>query len=278
MYTEYYISLKKDISEEESEIITAILSQSEFESFSEDSIGVRAYIQTPLINKEEIDNLIQDIKNIYDVNIAIKEMENINWNQEWEKNYKPVFLNENCIIRAPFHQISPKPEYDIIIEPKMAFGTGHHETTFLISDILFDERIRNKDVCDAGTGSGVFSIIASKLGAKSVFAYDIDEWSYSNAKRNIKINKVQNITIRKGDVRQIRTKKFDLILANINRNILLKDVSAFSEALNKKGTLIVSGFYAQDLSIIIKEFEKNNLKLDTFKKKNNWIAAIFKIR
>ena len=278
MYTEYYISLKKDISEEESEIITAILSQSEFESFSEDSIGVRAYIQTPLINKEEIDNLIQDIKNIYDVNIAIKEMENINWNQEWEKNYKPVFLNENCIIRAPFHQISPKPEYDIIIEPKMAFGTGHHETTFLISDILFDERIRNKDVCDAGTGSGVFSIIASKLGAKSVFAYDIDEWSYSNAKRNIKINKVQNITIRKGDVRQIKTKKFDLILANINRNILLKDVSAFSEALNKKGTLIVSGFYAQDLSIIIKEFEKNNLKLDTFKKKNNWIAAIFKIR
>ena len=277
MYTEYYISINRNITEEESEIIIALLSQAEFESFSEDSHGVKAYIQTPLINEIEIDHILLQIKNIYEVNVEIKEMENINWNEEWEKNYKPIFLNESCIIRAPFHQISPKPDYDIIIEPKMAFGTGHHETTFLISDILFNIKLRNKDVCDAGTGSGIFSIIASKLGAKSVFAYDIDQWSFNNTKENIKINKVQSVTVKKGDIRQINNKKFDLILANINRNILLKDVAKFSISLNTKGVLIVSGFYAQDLPIIIKEFEKHNLKLNTFKKKNNWVAAIFNL-
>ncbi len=276
MYTEYYINLNKGISEEESDIIIAHLSQTEFESFQTTENGVKAYVQTPLINQQEIDQIILDLNAIYSFTTEVKAMEDVNWNAEWEKDYDPVFVNNNCVIRAPFHKITPKPEYDIVIEPKMAFGTGHHETTFLISDILFSERIKNKTICDAGTGSGVLSILASKLGAKSVFAYDIDQWSYNNTKENIKINGIKNIDLKKGDVSVLRDKQFDMILANINRNILLKDASQFSLSLTKNGTLIVSGFYAQDLPIIISEFEKVHLKLNTFKKKNNWLVAIFK--
>ena len=276
MYTEYFISFDRAITEEESEIIIALLSQAEFESFEPVESGVKAYIQKKLIEEVEIESIVFSLKQMYDFDLSVKEMENINWNAEWEKDYQPVFVNDKCVIRAPFHKISPKLEYDIIIEPKMAFGTGHHETTALISDILFTERLRNLEICDAGTGSGVLSIIAMKLKAKSVFSYDIDEWSYNNTKENIRINKVSNITIKQGDVQLIKNKVFDMLIANINRNILLNDIQSFSESIKEKGTLIVSGFYSQDLPIIIKEFEKNNLVLDTFKNKNNWIAAIFR--
>lgn len=276
MYTEYFINLNKDITEEESDIVVALLSQTDFESFETTSNGVKAYIQKQLINSEEIEGILSDLSNLLEYTSEVKDIEDVNWNAEWEKDYEPVFVNESCVIRAPFHKIQPKPEYDIIVEPKMAFGTGHHETTFLISDLLFSEHLKNKEVCDAGTGSGVLSIIASKLNAKSVFAYDIDEWSYNNTKENLKINKVNNVTIKQGDVRLIQKKQFDLILANINRNILLKDVEFFSKALKTKGQLIVSGFYSQDLSIIVQEFEKCDLKLDKFKNKNNWVAAVFK--
>ncbi len=276
MYTEYYINLNKEITEEESDIIIAHLSQAEFESFETANQGVKAYIQTSLINQEDIDAIILNLKTLYTFTTEIKAMENVNWNEEWEKDYDPVFVNDHCVIRAPFHKISPKPEYDIVIEPKMAFGTGHHETTFLISDILFSKRLKNKVICDAGTGSGILSILASKLGAKSIFAYDIDQWSYNNTKENIKINKIENVEIKKGNVSLLKGKNYDIILANINRNILLKDVTQFSLSLQKSGILIVSGFYSQDLPIIISEFAKQKLKLDTFKKKNNWVVAIFK--
>ena len=276
MYTEYFINLNRNITDEESEIIIALLSQAEFESFETAETGVKAYIQTSLIQKQEIENIIFSLKQLYELEVEIKEMENVNWNAEWEKDYEPVFVNDSCVIRAPFHKITPQPEFDIVIEPKMAFGTGHHETTFLISNILFSEKLKNKAICDAGTGSGVLSIIASMLGAKSIFAYDIDLWSYNNTKENIKINKISNIEVKQGDVSLINKRQFDLLLANINRNILLKDISQFSSSLNDKGTLIVSGFYTQDLPIIKKVFEENKLKLDSFTSKNNWIAAIFR--
>ncbi len=274
-YTEYFFKLDKEINEEEADIITAFLGELEFDSFTNEVNGVRAYIQNELINKEEIDEVLQQLKALYSVKLEVKEMEDINWNETWEKDYEPVVVNERCIIRAPFHKINPKPEFDIIIEPKMAFGTGHHETTALISDMLFSLKLRGLEVCDAGTGSGVLSIIAHKLGAKRIFAYDIDEWSYRNTLENIKINKVSNVEVKQGNVSLIQNRKFDLLIANINRNILLKDVASFSKTLSPKSTLIVSGFYTQDLSIIKKTFEDNHLKLDTFKTKNNWVAASF---
>lgn len=275
MYTEYYINFKRDITEEEAEIVMALLGQTEFESFTTEAFGVKAYIQTKLIETEAIESILFSIKHLYEFELEVKALEDQNWNEKWEKDYEPVFVNEQCVIRAPFHQINPSPEFDIIVEPKMAFGTGHHETTFLVSDFLFSEKIRNKTICDAGTGSGVLSIIASKLGAKSIFAYDIDEWSYKNTMENIKINKVKGVEVKQGKVDLIKGKIFDTILANINRNILLNDVEAFSQSLNLKGRIIVSGFYSQDLPIIRDTFAKNNLILDTFRSKNNWIAAIF---
>ncbi len=274
-YTEYFFKLDREISEEEAEIITAFLGESDFDSFTTEDNGVRAYIQNDLINTQEIDTVLEQLKALYPVELEIKEMEDINWNETWEKDYEPVVVNERCVIRAPFHKIEPKPEFDIIIEPKMAFGTGHHETTALISDMLFSLKLRNLEICDAGTGSGVLSIIAYKLGAKNIFAYDIDEWSYRNTLENIKINKVSNIEVKQGDVSLIQNRKFDLLIANINRNILLKDVASFSKTLSPKSKLIVSGFYTQDLSIIQKTFEDNGLKLDVFKTKNNWVAASF---
>jgi len=276
MYTEYFVNLNREIVDEEAEIVIALLSQADFESFETQEKGVKAYIQTQLIDSSEIDNIIFSLKQLYEFDLEIKELEDINWNEAWEKDYEPVFVNDSCVIRAPFHKISPSLEYDIVVEPKMAFGTGHHETTFLISNILFSEHLKNKEICDAGTGSGVLSIIASKLKAKKIFAYDIDVWSYNNTKENIKINKVQNVEIKHGDVSLIQGRLFDIILANINRNILLKDVPSFTNSLKEKGTLIVSGFYSQDLPIIIKAFEKEQLKLEKFTNKNNWIAAIFK--
>lgn len=275
MYTEYFTNLGKAITEEESEIIIALLGQTEFESFEVVENGVKAYIQDSLIEELEIQKIIDKIKELFTFELEVNKIKDVNWNEEWEKDYEPIFVNDSCVIRAPFHTISPKLDYDIIIEPKMAFGTGHHETTFLVSDFLFSMHLKNKSICDAGTGSGVLSIIASKLKAKDIFAYDIDQWSFNNTKENLKINGVNNVRIKKGDVSLIKNMNFDIILANINRNILLKDVPSFSSALNKKGRLIVSGFYSQDLPIIMKEFEKENLKLDIFKKKNNWIVASF---
>ncbi len=275
MYTEYFANLGKAITEEESEIIVALLGQTEFESFEVVENGVKAYIQNSLIDELEIQKIINDLKELFTFKLEINKIKDVNWNEEWEKDYEPIFVNDSCVIRAPFHTISPKLEYDVIIESKMAFGTGHHETTFLVSDFLFSMHLKNRSICDAGTGSGVLSIIASKLKAKDIFAYDIDQWSFNNTKENLKINGVNNVRIKKGDVSLIKNMNFDIILANINRNILLKDVPSFSSALNKKGILIVSGFYSQDLPIIMKEFEKQNLKLDTFKKKNNWIIASF---
>ncbi len=274
-YTEYFFKLDREISEEEAEIITAFLGELDFDSFTTEENGVRAYIQNDLINAQEIDTVLEQLKALYPVELEIKEMEDINWNETWEKDYEPVVVNERCIIRAPFHKIEPKPEFDIIIEPKMAFGTGHHETTALISDMLFSLKLRELEICDAGTGSGVLSIIASKLGAKHIFAYDIDEWSYRNTLENIKINKVSNVEVKQGDASLIQNRKFDLLIANINRNILLKDVASFSKTLSPKSKLIVSGFYTQDLSIIQKTFGDSGLKLDVFKTKNNWVAASF---
>ncbi len=274
-YTEYYFKSDKPLSEEQCDIIIAFLGELEFDSFTNEEYGVRAYIQDDCINQEQIKAVLEDIQAILPLTMSSKPMEDVNWNETWEKDYEPVVVNERCIIRAPFHKIDPKPELDIVIEPKMAFGTGHHETTALIADMLFSFKLRGLNICDAGTGSGVLSIIASKLGAGKFFAYDIDEWSYRNTQENAKINQVKNMTVKLGDVSLIKNQTFDLIMANINRNILAKDVAYFSETLAPKANLIVSGFYTQDLSFIQKTFEKHHLKLDTLKTKNNWVAVSF---
>ncbi|MBN2667655.1 MAG: 50S ribosomal protein L11 methyltransferase [Bacteroidales bacterium] len=278
MYTEYQIVFDRGISEEEADIIVALLSQTEFESFENDENAVKAYIQKEKIDNTNIEEIVFSLKMLYEFKLEVKEIETVNWNEVWEKDYEPVFVNEQCVIKAPFHSISPSLPYEITIEPKMAFGTGHHETTAQMSDLLFDIPLKRKTVCDAGTGSGILSILAIMLGANSVFAYDIDEWSVRNTKENLKINKITKVEVKQGDVSVLQNMYFDVILANINRNILLKDVVQFVKSLNKKGTLIVSGFYTQDMSIIQQTFTQHGLHLVRFKTKNNWVVAEFNLK
>jgi len=276
IYEEFIITIEEGFNEEQTEIIIALLSQIPFESFATEDNLVKAYIPQKIIDEEQISEIIKQIEDIYKVTIQRNVIPDENWNKEWEKDFEPIFINENCVIHLPTHKINPLPEYDILIQPDMAFGTGHHATTFLIASLLFEEKIYNKQICDAGCGSGVLSILASKLGAKEIFAYDIDNWSYQSTKKNIKLNKVKNVKVALGDKRQIKNKNFDIFIANINRNILLDDVEAFAETLQKKGILIVSGFYDKDLSLIEEHFLKYNLKLSKFKVKDHWITAIFK--
>ena len=275
IYEEFIITIAKEFKDVE-DIVVALLSQTSFESFVTEGNMVKAYIPQKDIDENAISEIIKQIEE--DFNIVLKRtlIPDENWNKEWEKDFDPIFINENCVIHLPSHKINPLPEYDILIQPDMAFGTGHHATTFLIASLLFEEKIYNKIICDAGCGSGVLSILSSKLGAKEIFAYDIDEWSYKSSKKNIKLNKIKNIKLALGDKRQIKNKKFDVFIANINRNILLEDVEAFSETLERKGILIVSGFYDEDLSLIEKNFEKYNLKLSKVKVKNHWLTAVFK--
>jgi ribosomal protein L11 methyltransferase len=275
IYEEFIITIAKEFKDVE-DIVVALLSQTSFESFVTEGNMVKAYIPQKDIDENAISEIIKQIEE--DFNIVLKRtlIPDENWNKEWEKDFDPIFINENCVIHLPSHKINPLPEYDILIQPDMAFGTGHHATTFLIASLLFEEKIYNKTICDAGCGSGVLSILSSKLGAKEIFAYDIDEWSYKSSKKNIKLNKIKNIKLALGDKRQIKNKKFDVFIANINRNILLEDVEAFSETLERKGILIVSGFYDEDLSLIEKNFEKYNLKLSKVKVKNHWLTAVFK--
>ena len=276
IYEEFTIRIKDDVKEDTSDIIIALLSQAPFESFVTEEHVVKAYIPQKDIDEFAIANLLEQIENRFKISLKRTVIPDENWNKEWEKDFEPIFINENCVIHLPAHKINPVPEYDILIQPDMAFGTGHHDTTFLIASLLFGEKIRNKVVCDAGCGSGVLAILSSKLGAKEVFAYDIDEWSYKSTKSNLKLNKIKNVKVALGDKRQIKNKKFDVLIANINRNILLDDVDAFVETLQKKGILIVSGFYDEDLSIVKENFMKHNLILSKFKVKNHWTVAIFK--
>ncbi len=278
MYKEFYIKFNTGIDEETADIVIAYLGQLNFESFENVEDGVKAYIKKEDISEQELEEQINLLKALFEFTVLEEDMPEKNWNEVWEKDYEPVIVNDKCAVVAPFHKLSPEPPYLIKIEPKMAFGTGHHETTFLILNLLFDLKVSGKRVCDAGTGSGVLSILAHQLGAGEIFAYDIDEWSYQNTKENFKVNKVKQFTLKKSDASVIAKEKFDLILANINRNILLKDVVPFSKSLEKKGKLVVSGFYLQDLKIILSKFEKRKLELVKYVIKNNWVAAVFQKR
>ncbi len=275
-YKEISISIEPN-TQENREIVTALLSSLPYDSFQDTEKGVNAYIKKDEFNEEELKNTLNFIdKELIKINYSLKDIPSQNWNQTWEANFEPVIINEKCVIRAPFHKISPTPELDIVIEPKMAFGTGHHQTTYLVSLELFETKLRNKEVLDMGCGTGVLSIIASKLGAKHIVAIDNDEDAYINTKENVKINNVNNIDTYLGDAKTLnKFKKFDVIIANINRNILLQDMPAYEKVLAEKGKIIFSGFYKKDLSMIMEKAEELSLKFKGYRDKDNWICAYF---
>ena len=198
------------------------------------------------------------------------EIKQKNWNKIWEENFEPVFINKECVIRAHFHDSFPDYNHDIIITPKMSFGTGHHKTTELMINSMFNLDFNNKNVLDVGTGTGILSILSSRLGAKSIIAIDIDDFAYDNAKENALLNKVVNIKFLKGTIYNINKMIFDILLVNINRNVILNDLLEYSNLMNKGSEILLSGFLDKDRSIILDNIKELDFKEVNSKKNNQW--------
>ncbi len=253
------------------EILIAELGFAGFESFVENEDGVTAYIKE-IDWKSNILNEIQILNSDeFSISYEREVIEQKNWNSEWEKNFKPIKVDELVSIRAPFHE-NPNLKYDIVIEPKMSFGTGHHETTHMMIQHLLALNLDKKKVLDMGCGTGILAIFAEMKGAQPIDAIDIDNWCYQNSLENVARNNCKYITVFEGDASLLLNKKYDVIIANINRNILLNDLKVYVNCLNCNGTLLLSGFYQEDIPIVDEEASKYDLKIDNIIERNNWVA------
>jgi len=256
------------------EILIAELGYAGFESFVETEKGVTAYIQ----KGDWFSDILKDIQILksdeFKIIFSFKEIEQVNWNEEWEKNFSPIVVDDLCAVRAPFHK-DIDVLFDIVIEPKMSFGTGHHETTHMMIQHILNNDFKEKSVLDMGCGTGVLAILAEMKGAKPIDAVDYDNWCYINSLENVKRNNCKEITVVEGDASVLGEKKYDIILANINRNILLNDMSVYVSCLNKGGLLFLSGFYNDDIPIIQEACEKEMLKFEEKLERNKWVSLKF---
>lgn len=257
------------------EIVMVELGELDFESFVDKEDGMLAYIQETLFDEKAIQNMQIIKENPSLFSYTFQKMEDKNWNEVWESNYDAVVINNRCGIRAPFHPANKDIEFDLVIMPKMSFGTAHHETTSNMIEFLLEENLKNKSVLDMGCGTSVLAILAAKLGARDVVAIDNDEWAYNNSLENIVMNNVPDIKVFLGDASLLPSMHFDVIIANINRNILLNDIQAYALSLNSNGVLLMSGFYEQDIPIIKEECAKYDLAFERYISKNNWVAVRF---
>lgn len=254
------------------DILIAELSELGFDSFVETQKGLLAYVNKENWNPLALQN-VQILSNENcSINYEVSEIEQENWNEQWESNFEPINVDNQCVVRAPFHD-KPDVEFDIVIMPKMSFGTGHHETTHMMLQLGLALNFKGKTVLDMGCGTGVLSILASMKGASSVDAIDIDNWSYLNAMENVAGNNCEQINVLEGDVNVLTNQKYDIIMANINRNILLSDIPIYVKHLKKGGVLLLSGFYKADIPLISKECATNGLSFQENLEKNNWVAS-----
>ena len=273
-----YIQVDIKLSEKKpySDIIAAKLNEIEFESYQETDSGLQAYIQKIHFNNELLSDVFKILDKKVDFDFIVKEIQQQNWNADWEGSFDPIHVNEQCIIRADFHSATGLP-FELIITPKMSFGTGHHATTFLMANELFRLDLKEKSVLDMGSGTGVLSILSEKLGAKNCIGIDIDDWADKNAKENAILNTCKKTEFELGDVTKIEDRKFDVVLVNINRNIILADLEKYYTALNAEGDILLSGFYKEDEHLIIEKAAELSLKLIASKEKENWLLLHFKI-
>lgn len=258
------------------DIITSQLAEIGFDSFVDFPNGVDAYIQAKQYDKGKLNAVLDEFSEDFSFDVKSEIIEDRNWNEEWEKNYfKPLVVANQCVIRAPFHKEFPHMDYEIVIEPNMAFGTGNHETTTMMLEFILKQDLAGKTVLDMGCGTGILSILASMKGAESVTAIDIDEWSYDGTLGNARLNKIFNIEVKLGDASVLGSRKYDLILVNIQRNVLVNDMPQYNRVLNPGGMLIMSGFYSEDIPVIKEKAESLGLKDAGYNIRNNWIAYSF---
>lgn len=258
------------------DILVSLLEDTSFESFIEDNGSLLAYVNYEKENEAELKTILAaDALQEFNVSFTKKLIPQQNWNAEWESSFSHIVVNDNCIIRAPFHQHADKYSLNIIISPKMSFGTGHHETTFLISNQLFEERLKGHSLLDMGCGTGVLAIIAEKLGAKGIEAIDIDDWSVENTEENIQYNNSCGILVNKGDAALLKNKQFNFILANINKNVLMQDATAYYNAMTPQGVILLSGFFKVDVKDLITHYESCGFSLSLEKSRNEWAMLRF---
>jgi ribosomal protein L11 methyltransferase len=271
----YYTRLQVVCDLEFSEILMAEIAEAGFDTFMETEKGFEAYVEEKNFNADLIDSLKEKYKWVNPLLFFYDQVEKQNWNEEWEKNLQPIIVDDRCLVRAEFHKIEKQYPYEIIITPKMSFGTGHHQTTYLMIQSQLDIDHTNKRVMDAGCGTAILSIMASKLKAKEVEAFDIDEWSVINGTENIQNNHCQNIHIHQGKIDDMKFEgKFDLILANINKNILLSEMKSYANYLVAGGQLLISGFYTHDIGDLLNEANKHQLTEVSRKDRETWAAVL----
>ena len=271
----YACSFTNPDNENLKDMFMELLGEIGFDSFMDTDDGFDAYCQEPLLNEEELNDIMQ-MEQFANVKLIKKELiPDQDWNATWEASYEPVIINEFCRIRAPFHKVEGSYKYDLIIEPKMSFGTAHHETTSQIIELMLQSDFSGLNLLDMGSGTGVLAILAKKLGSATTVAIDNDEWAYRNALDNIRLNDENEIIVELGDATSLNDRQFDVILANINRNILLRDMKEYVKCLVDGGKIFFSGFYEEDLVLIKKEAERLGLTYSNHVTKNNWTAAVF---
>ena len=260
---------------ESSEIVIALLAELGCDSFEEFENAVKAYIPVEKFDAVVLQELAEEYPELIQ-SFQMRQVEQENWNHLWESNFPMTEIAKRVVVYAPFHTNIPDYQYRICIMPQMSFGTGHHETTALMIELMLQLEMSGKTVLDMGCGTGILAIFASMKNASAVTAIDIDEWAYRNTVENCERNGIRNIEILQNDSRLLANRNFDLLLANINRNVLLEDMSVYANCLPKDGLLQVSGFYTCDFQMITTEAKRNGLKLCKHVEKKNWVAAWYR--
>lgn len=270
-----YIEVRFELSpcdEIATDVLAALLCEYDYESFVPDETGLTAYIKKELYKEEVLTQVVSDFPLENKIRYAHEIIEGQDWNSEWEKNYfKPIVVKDKCVIHSSFHKDIPQLQYDIVIDPKMAFGTGHHATTSLIIEQLLEMEMESKSVIDMGTGTGILAILSHMRGAKNISAIEIDPVAHANAIENLKINGADIVNLILGDASSLSNlSSVDVFIANINRNIITQDIESYVCALNRGGIMLLSGFYEEDIPVIMKVAEPLGLKYVTHKVKDKW--------
>ncbi|GAB3952792.1 50S ribosomal protein L11 methyltransferase [Spirosoma harenae] len=271
-----YIELQVQLSPDYTDILTAELAEIGFESFVETDEGLNAYIIEPDFDELALQELIAKYTDQTAIAYEVSSLEKRNWNAEWERDYEPIEVASQVRVRASFHELDARFRYDIVINPKMSFGTGHHETTAMMLEQQLGLNFAGKTVLDVGSGTGILAILAAKMGAQAVLAFDIEEWAVENARENAELNDSAQVTVFQGTIAEVdTTSQYDIVLANINRNVLLAEIPTYTKLLTQNGYLVVSGFYEHDAPDIEQKAIESGLTLVRQTTKNQWTSLSF---